>query len=91
MIDLSFLVVGSLLFLKILSFMIIIRILMSWFAPGSAGSFGRIIVDITEPVLSPLRQAIPRGQGPMSMIDWSPLLSLLIIDLLRYLLVVFLQ
>jgi YggT family protein len=61
----------------ILTGAIIIRVLFSWFAMGNAGGpVVRLLDDITEPVLGPLRRVIP----PLGMIDLSPLIAILLIQ-----------
>ena len=62
-------------FAQVLTFAIIIRALLSWFSVGGAQPFMRFLFDITEPVLAPIRRVLP-GVG---MIDFSPLVALLLI------------
>ena len=59
---------------------IIIRALMSWFAPGGGNQLVRVLSDVTEPVLAPIRRALP----PVGGIDFSPLLALILIQVLDY-------
>ena len=46
-----------------------LRVILSWFPPpsGGAATFYRILLDLTEPVLAPLRRMIP----PVGMLDLS--------------------
>lgn len=61
----------------ILTGAIIIRVLFSWFAMGNAGGpVIRLLDDITEPVLGPLRRVIPT----LGMIDISPLIAIFLIQ-----------
>ena len=49
---------------------LLLRAVMSWFPPSSNGGFTavfRIVMDLTEPVLAPLRRVIP----PAGMFDLS--------------------
>jgi len=78
------LVLGIYYFLRILTWFIVIRIILSWVAPHSHNPIARFIVDTTEQILGPIRGLLPRGSGAMAMIDWSPLLALILIDLLSY-------
>ena len=52
-------------------FMVVVflRVILSWFPPprGGAATFYRILLDLTEPVLAPLRRMIP----PIGMLDLS--------------------
>ena len=55
---------------------IIIRIVLSWFPLSSGGAIARIndvLVTITDPVLAPLRNVLPRT----GVIDLTPLVALL--------------
>ena len=63
---------------QVLSLAIIIRIILSWFAPRSANTFSIILYRITEPVLAPLRRIIPRA----GMFDFSPLAAIIILQLI---------
>lgn len=85
--DLSFLVLGVYYFLRFLSWLIVIRILLSWFVPGSHHPIVIFIIQTTEQILAPIRRMLPRGEGMMAMIDWSPLVALILIDVLRYVLI----
>ena len=59
------------------------RALLSWFDPRMRSTIGRLLVDITEPILGPIRRNIP----PLGMFDISPIIALLLLQLLRRLLV----
>jgi YggT family protein len=61
-------------------FAIILRIILSWFPLKSGGAVARIadvLVTITEPVLGPLRRILPRT----GFIDLSPLIALLLLQI----------
>lgn len=63
--------------LQVYSWLIIARFVLSWVNPFPRNHFLQQIIRVTEPVLAPLRGLIPlRG------IDLSPLLALLLIQLL---------
>ncbi len=70
----------------LISFAILARIILSWFAAGGGNGGSRIrlvLFDITEPVLAPFRKVIPR----LGMIDISPLIALLALDLFKVILI----
>lgn len=70
----------------LISFAILARIIISWFAAGGGGGGGRIrlvLYDITEPILAPFRKVIPR----LGMIDISPLVALLTLDLVKVIII----
>ena len=57
---------------------IFIRVLLSWFPIDPHNPLVTVLYEITEPILEPLRRVIPR----MGMFDLSPLVALLLIQLL---------
>ncbi|MBX5490681.1 MAG: YggT family protein [Chloroflexi bacterium] len=65
----------SLLF-QALTFAIIARALLSWFNLGPSHPIVRILYDVTEPILAPLRRVIPM----IGMIDITPLVAILLLQ-----------
>ncbi len=57
------------------SFAIIARALLSWFRPRYYHPVARFLIQITEPLLAPLRRYIP----PVSGLDITPMVALLIL------------
>ena len=55
------------------------RIVMSWVAPNSDGPIARILYDVTEPILGPIRRIIPR----IGMLDISPLVAFMVMQLVE--------
>ena len=56
--------------ITVYTIVLLLRAVMSWFPPSSNGGFTavfRIVMDLTEPVLAPLRRVIP----PAGMFDLS--------------------
>ncbi len=64
---------------------IIIRALISWFSPHPANRLYRFLIDITDPVMRPVRDTLLRLMPNMG-IDFSPLVVILIIEFVRKLL-----
>jgi len=62
---------------------ILIQVILSWVAPTSYNPLIGLVHRIAEPVLAPARRIIPAFSG----IDFSPLLSLVVLQLLKILLV----
>lgn len=62
----------------ILNFAIIIRALMSWFNPSPDNPIVRFVIEITEPVLAPLRRIVPR----IGMIDITPIVAILLMNVI---------
>jgi YggT family protein len=61
---------------QILNFAIIVRALMSWFNPSPDNPIVRFVIEITEPVLAPLRRIVPR----VGMIDITPIVAILLMS-----------
>lgn len=66
-------------FFDLLGFAIIARILLSWMASGGAPRLRAMLYDITEPILSFFRRIVPS----IGMIDISPIVALLALDLVK--------
>jgi len=68
-------------FFNLLSVSVFIRILMSWFRISHHDNpLVRFIYQITEPILDFARRITPRT----GMIDFSPLVAIIGLDLIRY-------
>ena len=57
---------------------IFIRVLLSWFPIDSRNPLVTALYDVTEPILEPLRRFIPR----LGMIDITPLVAILLIQVI---------
>jgi YggT family protein len=60
---------------------IIIRALMSWIMPQDGSGLTRVLLDITEPILAPIRRVLP----PVAGIDFSPILAMILVQLVSQL------
>lgn len=68
--------------LQLLTFALIGRAILSWIDPGGQWAISRVLADITDPVIAPLRRVIP----PLGMIDISFIVAILLIQMLMRLL-----
>ena len=59
------------------------RVLMSWFDPSGSYRISRILYDMSEPILAPARRILPTFGG----VDWSPLVTMLALNVLQNLIV----
>jgi YggT family protein len=64
--------------ITVLSLAIVGRALLSWFDPGMKTMVGRLLRDVTEPIIAPIRQVMPR----MGMLDLSPIVALVLLQLI---------
>lgn len=73
----------SLLFiLRLYTWLIIIRVLLSWVAPDPYNMVVQILYALTEPVMAPFRKIVP----PLGFIDISPIILIFVIEFIRILL-----
>ena len=67
---------------QVLSMTILARVLLSWVPSLQQSRLGRFIYEITEPILGPIRRLIP----PLGMLDLSPFVAMVLIQVLAQLL-----
>lgn len=61
----------------VLTTAIFLRAIFSWFVqPGSDNAIMRFLMDITEPVIAPLRRVMPS----MGMLDLSPFVAMILLQ-----------
>jgi YggT family protein len=65
---------------------LIARLLSTWFPPPTSGPMRTVynlLVDVTEPVLRPVRRLIPPVRLGMMALDLSPILVFIVIQVIR--------
>lgn len=67
------------LFFTVLTVAIIGRALLSWIDPRFNSAIGKILYDITEPIIAPIRRVVPSA----GMFDFSPIIALILLQVLR--------
>lgn len=72
------------LFLTLLLVAIIARAILSWFDRGMRNPISKFLYSVTEPIIAPIRQIMPRT----GFIDLSPLIAIIIISILQRILAV---
>ena len=70
-------------------YIVLASVLMSWFRPDPSNPIVRFITGMTEPALSVVRRTLPFLRA--GMIDFSPMVLILLIELTKTLLVTVLQ
>ncbi len=70
--------------------LIFARSILSWFAPqrqgGAIAQVDRALFIATEPLLGPLRRALPRPGGAAAAVDFSPMVAIILLVIVRGLL-----
>jgi YggT family protein len=64
----------------VLSLAVIARALLSWFDPGLRYPISQLLVDLTEPIIAPIRRVVPPVGG---MNDLSPLIALILLQVIE--------
>ena len=62
----------------ILNMAIFGRVIMSWLSPRGDDPISPILIQITEPILAPIRQFVPR----VGMFDLTPMVALILLNFL---------
>ena len=76
----AMLIQGIYLFFTIIIWIMIVRILLSWFPNINwYNQPFKAMKEITDPILEPFRRIIP----PISGIDFSPIIAFLVLEILR--------
>ena len=68
---------------ELYSFLLLARILVSWFQPDPYNPIVQALVTLTEPVLAPIRRILPPA-GPL---DFSPILAFILIRVVQMIVV----
>lgn len=79
----GFLTLFVVLLFRALNYAIFGRVILSWIDPFGNWLITRIIRDITEPILGPIRRVLPT----LGMMDFSPIVAILLLQLLESLVV----
>ncbi len=77
----GFVVQFLLLFLNILSYAILGRVLLSWVDQAGSMRITQVLNEITEPILAPLRSIMPSG----GMFDFTPIIAMLLLQVIEIL------
>ncbi|HMM26817.1 MAG: YggT family protein [Chloroflexota bacterium] len=60
------------------SFVILARVLMSWVQVDPNSPLARTLIDLTEPVLAPIRNLLPPTAG----LDFSPIIAIVLLQVI---------
>ncbi|AOT68435.1 YggT family protein [Geosporobacter ferrireducens] len=70
-------------FFRVLDFLIIARIIMSWINLNPYGSVYKLVHQLTEPILAPFRNLLIRLGIGGGFIDFSPILAVFTLSIVR--------
>ncbi|MDA8216178.1 MAG: YggT family protein [Dehalococcoidales bacterium] len=72
---------------NVLIFAIFARAILSWFSQGRTNRLMIILDEITEPIIAPIRRVVPR----IGMLDISPIVAIILLQVIQTLLLQSLQ
>lgn len=71
-------------FFYVLEILIFVRIILSWFVGYGGGSVMRLLYNLTEPILQPVRDMVDKSPlGGGSGLDFSPIFALILLRLVK--------
>ncbi len=65
--------------LDLYSVVVLVAVIASWVQLPASNPIGRVVYGLTEPLLQPIRRVLP----PMGGIDFSPLVLLVLVQILK--------
>ena len=76
-------------FFDVFRIILFARVLLSWFPIARESAIVRLLFNITEPVLSPIRNMLQKSPlgGPGMIIDFSPIIAFILIHFIQMLLI----
>jgi YggT family protein len=72
-----------LMFITVMQFAILGRVISSWIDRSQSNPISQFLVQLTEPIVAPIRALMPS----MGMLDFSPLVAMLVLFVLRMMLI----
>jgi YggT family protein len=77
----SFILTFINLLFEIFRILILVRVIMSWIDPTGTrfGQFSRILYELTEPLVAPIRSIMPSVGG----LDFSPIVALILLHAIQ--------
>lgn len=69
--------------IRLLDSLILVRVLLSFFPEIRASKIAYFIYQLTEPILAPCRSLLDRLGLSMGMMDFSPILAFIMLDVIR--------
>jgi len=76
-------------FLYAITWLIVARAMLSWFIRDEKNPIMHILLMLTEPILTPIRSLLYRFKIGGNMMDFSPIVAILVIQMLMQLVISF--
>jgi YggT family protein len=71
--------------LRLIEVLLLVRVVISWVPQWNRSVWGRVVIALTEPILFPLRRVARIPAGPGMSLDISPMIALVILQIVRVL------
>ena len=78
-------------FARLINMFILIRVIFSWLRINPYSMFGQFIYGVTEPILSPIRDMIHQVFKYQGMLDFSPIIGMILVNMVSSLVIGFLR
>ena len=65
---------------QLIQLLILVRVILSWISHDPYNQYIRILYDVTDIILKPIREFLPFHNAPF---DFSPILAIFLIDFLK--------
>ena len=76
---------------RLLNLLILVRVILSWVGMNSRSPLTQFILSVTEPILAPIRMMIQRVFKYNGMLDFSPIVGILLVNFVTNFIVSFLR
>lgn len=63
---------------RLFSILILVRVLLTWIPMGGANALVTFVYAVTEPILAPIRRVVP----PVSGLDLSPIVAMILLQVI---------
>ncbi|MGV8146468.1 MAG: YggT family protein [Alkaliphilus sp.] len=67
-------------FVRFVNFLILVRVLLTWVNPNPRNPIVKLIHEVTEPIIGPVRYLIYNKFGYSGMLDFSPIIAIFLVN-----------
>lgn len=67
-------------FFQVVNLLLVLRVILSWVRFNNYNKYVTLLYQLTDPILEPFRRLSSRFLGGNQMVDWSPLIAMLVIQ-----------
>ncbi|MDF2521605.1 MAG: hypothetical protein K0R84_2233 [Clostridia bacterium] len=67
-------------FFQVVNLLLVLRVILSWVRFNNYNKYVSLLYQLTDPILEPFKRLSNRFLGGNQMVDWSPLIAMLVIQ-----------